>query len=43
MHDFVRNFFLKIMNAMHEIDYKLFGDAMQFVEIELDPNEAAVG
>ena len=27
---------------MHEIDYKLFGDAMQFVEIELDPNEAAV-
>lgn len=30
------------MNAMHEIDYKVFGDAMQFVEIELDPNEAAV-
>ncbi len=31
------------MNPMHEIDYKVFGDAMQFVEIELDPNEAAVG
>ena len=30
------------MNQMHEIDYKLFGDAMQFVEIELDPNEAAI-
>src|SRR6185436_9372955 len=30
------------MNAMHEIDYKLFGDDMQFVEIELDPMEAAV-
>ncbi|MBL9167308.1 MAG: TIGR00266 family protein [Verrucomicrobiales bacterium] len=30
------------MNAMHEIDYKLFGDDMQFVEIELDPQEAAV-
>ena len=30
------------MNTMHEIDYKLFGDAMQFVEIELDPNEAAI-
>ncbi len=30
------------MNQMHEIDYKVFGDAMQFVEIELDPNEAAV-
>jgi len=30
------------MNLMHEIDYQVFGDAMQFVEIELDPNEAAV-
>jgi uncharacterized protein (TIGR00266 family) len=30
------------MPAMHEIDYKIFGDDMQFVEIELDPNEATV-
>lgn len=30
------------MAAMHEIDYKVFGDDMQFVEIELDPNEAAL-
>src|SRR5512133_3970410 len=30
------------MNAMHEIDYQIHGDAMQFVEIELDPLEAAV-
>lgn len=30
------------MNAMHEIDYKIYGDDMQFVEIELDPREAAV-
>jgi uncharacterized protein (TIGR00266 family) len=30
------------MNAMHEIDYKIYGDDMQFVEIELDPMEAAV-
>jgi hypothetical protein len=30
------------MNQMHEIDYKVFGDAMQFVELELDPNEAAI-
>lgn len=30
------------MNAMHEIDYKIFGDDMQFVEIELDPQEATV-
>ena len=30
------------MNAMHEIDYKIFGDDMQFVEIELDPMEAAL-
>ena len=30
------------MADMHEIDYKIFGDDMQFVEVELDPNEAAV-
>ena len=30
------------MPAMHEIDYEIFGDDMQFVEVELDPGEAAV-
>ena len=30
------------MPAMHEIDYKIYGDDMQFVEIELDPQEAAL-
>ena len=30
------------MNAMHEIDYKVFGDDLQFVEVELDPMEAVV-
>ena len=30
------------MPDMHEIDYKIFGDDMQFVEVELDPNEATV-
>ena len=30
------------MNAMHEIDYKIYGDDMQFVEVELDPQEAVV-
>src|SRR5690349_25060011 len=30
------------MAAMHEIDYKIFGDDMQFVEVELDPGEASV-
>lgn len=29
--------------AMDEIDFMLHGDDMQFVEIELDPGEAAVG
>jgi len=24
---------------MHDIDYKIFGDDMQYVEVELDPNE----
>ena len=28
--------------AMHEIEYKVFGDDMQFVEVELDPGEATV-
>jgi uncharacterized protein (TIGR00266 family) len=30
------------MPQMHEVDYKIFGDDMQFVEIELDPREAVV-
>ena len=30
------------MNPMHEIDYKVHGDDMQFVEVELDPGESAV-
>lgn len=29
------------MNA-HEIDYKIYGEEMQHVEIELDPNESAI-
>ena len=30
------------MNQMHEVDYKIHGDDMQFVEIELDPQQAVV-
>jgi uncharacterized protein (TIGR00266 family) len=30
------------MGQMHEIDYQIHGDDMQYVEVELDPNEAAV-
>src|SRR6187455_591705 len=30
------------MPMMHEIDYQVFGDDMQYVEVELDPMEAAV-
>ncbi len=30
------------MNQMHEVDYKIYGDDMQFVEVELDPDEAAI-
>src|SRR5947207_1422197 len=30
------------MATMHEIDYKIYGDDMQFVEVELDPQEAMV-
>jgi uncharacterized protein (TIGR00266 family) len=28
---------------MHEVDYEIFGDDMQYVEVELDPGEAALG
>jgi uncharacterized protein (TIGR00266 family) len=28
---------------MHEIDYEILGDDMQFVKVELDPGEAVVG
>ena len=30
------------MSAMHVVDYQIYGDDMQFVEIELDPMEATV-
>lgn len=30
------------MSVMDEVDYKVFGDDMQYVEVELDPGEAAV-
>ncbi|HVY76813.1 MAG TPA: TIGR00266 family protein [Puia sp.] len=31
------------MRNNHEIDYKIFGEEMQFVEIELDPQETVIG
>jgi len=30
------------MRSNHEIDYKIYGEEMQYVEVELDPNETAV-
>lgn len=30
------------MRTNHEIDYRIYGEEMQYVEIELDPNETAV-
>ena len=30
------------MPTMHEVDFQVFGDDMQYVEVELDPMEAAV-
>jgi uncharacterized protein (TIGR00266 family) len=30
------------MRSNHEIDYKIFGEEMQYVEVELDPNETAI-
>jgi uncharacterized protein (TIGR00266 family) len=31
------------MSKMHEVDYEILGDDLQFVKIELDPGEAVVG
>jgi uncharacterized protein (TIGR00266 family) len=31
------------MATMHEVDYEIVGDDLQFVKIELDPGEAVVG
>lgn len=30
------------MISNHEIDYRIYGEELQFVEIELDPNETAI-
>lgn len=30
------------MLSNHEIDYRIFGEEMQYVEVELDPNETAI-
>src|SRR5688500_3538249 len=30
------------MKSNHEIDYKIYGEELQFVELELDPHETAV-
>lgn len=31
------------MSTMHEVDYEIVGDDLQFVKVELDPGEAVVG
>ena len=30
------------MISNHEIDYKIYGEEMQYVEVELDPGETAI-
>jgi len=45
---FIQFFFLNFtenlqrMRTNHEIDYRIVGEEMQYVEIELDPNETAI-
>jgi uncharacterized protein (TIGR00266 family) len=31
-----------VTRANHEIEYKIYGEELQFVEVELDPNETAI-
>jgi len=38
-----RSRFQEYMMAMDVVDYEIFGNEMQYVEVELDPGEAAVG
>jgi uncharacterized protein (TIGR00266 family) len=38
----MRHFQEHFMRGMHEIDYRVIGEDLQYVEIELDPNEATV-
>jgi uncharacterized protein (TIGR00266 family) len=40
IYKFTQNKIQMIRN--HEIDYRIFGEEMQYVEIELDPNETAI-
>jgi uncharacterized protein (AIM24 family) len=30
------------MRSNHEIDYRIIGEEMQYVEVELDPEETAI-
>lgn len=30
------------MKTNHEIDYRIYGEEMQYVEVELDPQETAI-
>jgi uncharacterized protein (TIGR00266 family) len=34
--------FMNETRTNHEIDYKIYGEELQFVEVELDPNETAI-
>src|SRR5882724_10408958 len=44
MYNFEKNIIAmsQATRSNHEIDYKIYGEELQFVEIELDPNETAV-
>jgi uncharacterized protein (TIGR00266 family) len=38
--NFIKNY---LMRNNHEIDYKIYGEELQFVEVELDPGETVIG
>jgi uncharacterized protein (TIGR00266 family) len=38
--NFIKN---KVMRNNHEIDYKIYGEELQYVEVELDPQETVIG
>jgi len=43
MNGLLSSYKLSTMRNNHEIDYKIYGEELQFVEIELDPGETVIG
>jgi uncharacterized protein (TIGR00266 family) len=41
--NYLHSYKIYLMRNNHEIDYKIYGEELQFVEVELDPGETVIG